>query len=350
MSEAQPARLRVVRLGSMGDIVHALPAVASLRAAFPGVQIDWVVEERWKDLLDGNPDVSQVIAVDTQRWRRGLGRPQTWSELSGAVGGLRRQHYDVAVDFQGLLKSALVARLSGAPRRIGFEKSAAKESAAALFYTERVRPPENAHVVEMNLALARAAGVTAEVLRFPLPARPEDDAAVEEQLRAHQVRGDFFVLSPGGGWGSKCWPVERYAQLHNALARARGWRSFLNAGPGEEKLVEEFTAPARVTRPVHFPLTLGQLVSLVRRARVLVAGDTGPLHVAAAVGTPVVGLFGPTDPARNGPYGTRAAVIHHREQATITYKHEDAASPAMLAITVEEVLAAVDRVVEDSRG
>jgi lipopolysaccharide heptosyltransferase I len=343
----------VVRLGSMGDILHALPAVASLRGAFPDAQIDWVVEERWRELLEGNPDLTRVIAVDTQRWRRELGQSQTWSEVSGAVGGLRRQHYDLAVDFQGLLKSALLGRLSGARRRIGFDKGVAKESGAALFYTEGVRPPENAHVVKMNLALARAAGAAADVIRFPLPARPEDDAYVEEQLHAHQVRGDFVILSPGGGWGSKCWPLERYAQLHNALARERGWRSFLNAGPGEERLVNDFTAQARVTRPVHFPLTLGQLVALVRRARVLVAGDTGPLHVAAAAGTPVVALFGPTDPARNGPYPPRrgrAVVIHHREQATITYKHEDAASPAMLAITVEEVLAAVNQAVETARG
>ncbi len=344
------SRLLIVRLGSMGDIIHTLPAAATLRAAFPEAQIDWVVEERWKDLLESNPDISRAFAVDTQRWRRELGQQRTWSELSGAVGGLRQQRYDVAVDFQGLLKSALVARLSGATRRIGFDRGVVKESGATLFYSETVRPPENYHVVEMNLALARAAGAAAEVVRFPLPARPEDDAYIEEQLRAHQVRGDFVILSPGGGWGSKCWPVERYAQLHNALARARGWRSFLNAGPGEERLVSEFTALARVTRPAHFPLTLGPLVALVRRARLLVAGDTGPLHVAAAVGTPVVGLFGPTDPARNGPYGGRSVVIHHREKATITYKHEDAPSPAMLAITVEEVLAAVEKALERSRG
>jgi lipopolysaccharide heptosyltransferase I len=342
-------RLLIVRLGSMGDIIHALPAVASLRAAFPDAHIDWVVEQRWKDLLEGNPDVTGVIAVDTQRWRRELGHQQTWTELSSAVGGLRQQRYNLAVDFQGLLKSALVARLSGAPRRIGFDKGVAKEPAAALFYTERVRPPENAHVVEMNLALARAAGAAGDMVRFPLPARAEDEVYVEEQLRQQQVR-DFFILSPGGGWGSKCWPVERYAQLHNAVAGARGWRSFLNAGPGEEHLVNEFAAQARVTRPVHFPLTLGQLVALARRARVLVAGDTGPLHVAAAVGTPVVALFGPTDSVRNGPYGDRAVVIHHREQASITYKHEDAPSPAMLAITVEEVLTAVERVLERSGG
>jgi heptosyltransferase-1 len=138
--------------------------------------------------------------------------------------------------------------------------------------------------------------------------------------------------------------------VHNELARRRGWRGVLNAGPGEEHLVSHFMAAARVTRPVHFPTTLGQLLALLRRARLVISGDTGPLHLAAALGTPVVGLYGPTDPVRNGPRGPRAAVLHHREQARITYKHEDKPSAAMLAITVEEALAAAARVLETSVG
>ncbi len=342
-------RLLIVRLGSLGDILHTLPAVASLRAAFPDARIDWVIEERWKDLLEFNPDVSSTIIVSTHAWRAALDQRGTWREVRAAVGGLRDAHYDAALDFQGLLKSALLARLSGAPRRIGFDSSALKEPAAAMFYTELVRPPEGVHVVEMNLALARAAGAANAVLQFPLPTRPEDEAYIDEQLRAHHLQ-DFFILSPGGGWGAKRWPLDRYALLHNTLARERGWRSFLNAGPGEEPLVQEFMAQARVVRPVHFPLTLRQLVALVRRARLLVTGDTGPLHVAAAVGTPLVALFGPTDPVRNGPYGGRSVVLHHREQAVISYKHEDTPSPAMLAITVEEALAAAKRVLEEAGG
>jgi len=269
---------------------------------------------------------------------------------------LRRAGYDAAIDFQGLYKSAILAQLSRAQRRLGFARKFLKEPGAARFYTERVRPPENTHVVEMNLALARAAGAGETEQRFPLPTAPEDEAAVEQMLEKNHLR-DFVILSPGGGWGSKCWPVERYAMVHNALARERGWRTVINAGPGEERLVSEFMAQARVSRPVHLSLTLRQLVALIRRARLLISGDTGPLHLAAALGTPVVGLYGPTDPVRNGPYspprplrGPRAVVLHHREMATITYKREDKPSPAVLAITVEEVVAAANRCLEGAGG
>jgi len=342
-------RLLILRLSSLGDVLHTLPAVASLRAAFPAARIDWVVEDRWKDLIELNPDVTHVVPVSTKAWRAALDQRGTWREVRSAVAGLRNTHYDAALDFQGLMKSALLARLSGARRRIGFDTDAVKESAASMFYTLHVRPPAGVHVVEMNLALARAAGAENAVMKFPLTTRPEDDAYVEEQLRAHHLN-DFFLLSPGGGWGAKRWPLERYVQLHNVLARARGWRSFINAGPGEEPLVQEFMEQARVVQPVHFPLTLRQLVALVKRARLVVTGDTGPLHVAAAVGTPLVALFGPTDPVRNGPYGGRSLVIHHREQAIINYKHEDTPSAAMLAIAVEEVLAATKRVLEEAGG
>lgn len=342
-------RFLIVRMGSLGDIVHALPAAASLRAAFPRARLDWLVEARWQELLEGNPDLTNVIPVDTYAWRGSLFNPATWASAAMVVRGLRGIGYDLALDFQGLYKSALFARLSGARARLGFTKEFLKESGAARFYTRRVTPPANAHVIEMNLALARAAGAKESIVRFPLPARAEDAAAVDELLKENQVR-EFFVLSPGGGWGSKRWPLERYAMVHNELARRRGWRGVVNAGPGEERLVSQFMAEARVTRPVHFPTTLGRLVALLGRARLVISGDTGPLHLAAALGTPVVGLYGPTDPARNGPTGPRAVVLHHREQARITYKHEDKPSAAMLAITVEEVLAAAERALGAAGG
>jgi len=342
-------RLLIVRLGSLGDIVHALPAVASLRAAFPKARMDWLVEARWQELIELNPDLTNVLSVDTRGWRRRLLSGATWRSLAAVRRTLRGAGYDLALDLQGLYKSAGFAWLSGAPRRIGFDAGVAKEAGAAWFYTERVRPPAGGHVIEMNLALAKAAGATEAHLRFPLPTRPEDEAAVEELLRGHHL-GEFVVLSPGGGWGSKCWPIERYAALHNILGRERGWRTVVNAAPGEEHLVREFQAQARVSRPVHFSLRLRQLVALLKRARLVVSGDTGPLHLAAALGTPVVGLFGPTDPVRNGPRGPRAVVVHHGEIAPVTYKHEDRPSPAMLAIGVEEVIAAVNRCSEVAGG
>ncbi len=338
-------RFLVVRLGAMGDIVHALPAVASLRASFPEARIDWLIEPRWRELVELNPDVTNVLTADTRAWRESAWGSATWQSVRALRRTLRSARYDAALDFQGLLKSAALVRLSGARRCIGFDWSHLKEAVASAFYNESVHPPEGVHVVEMNLALARAAGAEKTAVRFPLPVTPEDEAAVETMLAQYHLR-DFVVLSPGGGWRSKCWPVERYAQVHNHLARERGWRTLLNAGPGEEALVEGFIAQARVTRPVHLPLSLRQLVAVIRRARLLISGDTGPLHLAAALGTPVVGLYGLTDPTRNGPYGGRSIVIHHRELATITYRHENKPSPALLAITLEEVLAGVHEVLE----
>jgi lipopolysaccharide heptosyltransferase I len=349
---ADSPRLLVVRLGSLGDLVHTLPAVATLRAAFPAARIDWLIEARWQELLELNPDVTSLIPANTLAWRRALLAADTWHSFRELVRALRRARYDLALDFQGLYKSALATWLSAAPRRLGFERDALKEAGAARFYTERVGVPAGAHVVENYLALARAAGAGTPAIRFPLPTRPEDDAAVAALLAEHHLE-NFFIISPGGGWGAKCWPIERYAQLHNALARERGWRCVLNAAPNEQPLVNEFMSQARVAQPVHLRLAPRQLAALIRRARLLVSGDTGPLHLAAAVGTPLVGLYGPTDPARNGPYvgaSGRGVVLHHPEAGPLTYKHDDRPSPAMLAITVEEALGAVNCCLEAAGG
>ncbi len=345
-------RFLLVRLGSLGDIVHTLPVLATLRAAFPRARIDWLVEACWQELIELNPDLSNLIPIDTFAWRRSLYRRGTWRAAFNFVRNLRQVGYDTVLDLQGLYKSALLARLSGARARLGFHERFLKEPGASLFYTRRVAPPAGRHVVEAYLALAQAAGATTPARRFPLPTSSDDEAWVEQQLRQHHLR-DFFVLNPGGGWGAKRWPLERYALLHNTLARERGWRCFLNLGPGEAQLADEFRARARVARPVHFPLSLRQLVALLRRAKLLVSGDTGPLHLATALGVPAVGLFGPTDPVRNGPYAlqaARAVVVHHPESGPVSYKREDKPAPAMLAITVEEVKAAVDRVLEASGG
>ncbi len=345
-------RFLLVRLGSLGDIVHALPTLATLRAAFPRARIDWLVEVCWQELIELNPDLSNLVPIDTFAWRRSLHRRGTWRAAFNFVRNLRQVGYDTVLDLQGLYKSALLARMSGARVRLGFHERFLKEPGASLFYTQSVTPPAGRHVVEAYLAQAQAVGAVTPTLRFPLPTSTDDEAFVEQQLRQHHLR-DFFVLSPGGGWGAKRWPLERYALLHNTLARERGWRCFLNLGPGEAQLADEFRALARVARPVHFPLRLRQLVALLRRAKLLVSGDTGPLHLAAALGVPVVGLFGPTDPARNGPYALqaeRAVVVHHPESGPVSYKRGDKPAAAMLAITVEEVKAAVDRVLEASGG
>jgi len=322
-------RLLVVRLGSMGDIVHALPAVAALRAAHPAAQLDWVVERKWLDLLAGCPAISAALPQD-----RGL------AASLRLVRELRARRYDVAVDFQGLYKSASLAFFSGARGRIGFDRAHARESGAASLYTQRVAPVAT-HVVEMNLALAHAAGAGEAPAEFPLRVSSGAEAWIEQQLAPRKLE-DFYVLCPGGGWRSKCWPAEQYGHLHRRLAGRHGWRGIVTYGPGERALAEAARMVAGEPEPLVLGTDIPQLMALLRRAKFVVAGDTGPLHLAAALDTPVVGLFGPTDPQRNGPYGQLDSVVRNAGPADTTYQRGRDYSPLMQSIRVEQVIEAIE--------
>lgn len=332
---AEP-RFLIVRLGSMGDIVHTLPAVHALRESFPQAQIDWVVESKWKPLLDANPDLNEVIPV----------KRTSWTILRTCLGRLRAARYDCLLDFQGLYKSGALGWLTGTKKRIGWDRRVAREGGAAVFYTQHV-VPEAAHIVDQNLELALAAGARPGAAKFPLVIQPEAEKAVE-QLLATEAMKEFFLLSPGGGWRAKCWPPERYVELHLALTRRFSMGGVVNYGPGEEPLVAGFREVDEKFQPLRAKLQIGQFLALVRRARLVIGADTGPLHVAVALGTPVVGLYGPTDPARNGPYGKAEVVVRNAGSGETSYRRGDEYAASMLSITVEQVLAAVERRLEQT--
>jgi heptosyltransferase-1 len=320
------ARFLLVRLGSLGDVIHALPAASALRNAFPEARIDWLIEPQWRRLLEGSPD------------------------LISTVRKLRAAHYTCAIDFQGLYKSALPVFASGAPRRIGFPSTYAREGLASMFYTDKINP-RGAHKVDHNLTLAESAGARTSSPRFPLTLRPEDEKQVTQELARHNI-ADFYVLNPGGGWRSKCWPPERYGELHHRLAVQNGWRAVISFGPGEEQLAQELISAAGSQPPVAIPSGLGPLMALMRRAKFVVSADTGPLHLASALGTPVVGLYGPTDPARNGPYGAQSQniVIRNPSKSETTYRRGTSYSSPMLSITVEQVADAVARLISCAKS
>ncbi len=327
-------RFLVVRLGSLGDIVHTLPSVHALRLWFPGKQIDWLVEKKWRALLVGNPDVNDVILFDRTTWRG----------ILESVSRLRAAQYTTVIDFQGLYKSAVLARLSGAPRRIGFARKYLRESGARWFYTEQVAPP-TCHVVDQNLAIVESLGAEKKTPRFPLWVGGEADRWVRLERTTHGVK-KFFVLSPGGGWTSKCWPAEQYGHLHRRLTSLpafAGWRGVVNFGPGERKLAEAVRLVAGEPEPLLLSTDLPQLMALLHRAEFFVGGDSGPLHLAVALGTPVVGLYGPTDPARNGPYSVADIVVRNARPEETTYKRHDSPAPSMRSITVDQVVDAVQR-------
>lgn len=328
-------RFLIVRLGSLGDIIHTLPAAAALRDSFLGAQIDWVVESQWRAILEGNDDLNRIIRLER-------GRAMSAVET---VASLREAQYTCALDFQSLYKSALLAFAAGADERLGFDRQYAREGLATLLYSRRIHP-SGAHKVAHNLALAVAAGAAIPATaRFTLPASVEAEEWADRKLRELELR-EFCVLSPGGGWRSKCWPVERYGALQREISSLLGMQGIVSFGSGEENLASEVVAAAGQRAPVALAMDLPQLMAVLRRAKFVIAGDTGPLHLASALGTPVVALFGPTDPARNGPYGKPSIVVRKAQESETTYKRGASYSPAMLRIEVSDVINAIERLLE----
>jgi heptosyltransferase-1 len=300
----------IVKLSSIGDVVHAMPAVAALRRAFPTARLTWVVERVAAPLLLGAPGLDEVIVLDTRGWRRQWHRWEVLRQAAACLSRLRRYPVDVALDFQGLMKSAAVAWYSRARRRIGFATDALREPPGRLAYTEQVAVSPSEHVIRANLRLVEALGVAPpETYEFWLPPLEDEAAYVAGQLSRQGITGRFALLNPGGGWVTKRWPAANFGYLAELLWRQHGLASVVTYGPGETSLVAQVQAVVRAAPVASFPTNLREYLALARRATVFVGGDTGPLHLAAAVGTPIVGLYGPTSAERNGPFAPADRVV-----------------------------------------
>jgi heptosyltransferase-1 len=311
-------RILVVRLGAMGDIIATLPAVASLKHSIPHAKITWAVEPRWSTLLDQNPYVDSVCLIERR----------TFHGLKSAWRSLRSERFDLGVDFQGLIKSALVATVARPEKIFGFEGSEAREPAASWFYSNKITP-RSQHVVDRNLDLAAAAGASNILRTFPLPPGEPEGRLPD---------GDFVLASPLAGWGAKQWPLEYYSQLAALLQRECGLPLVLNS-----------PHPIGVAGAETHISGLRGLIHATRRATAIVGVDSGPLHLAAALGRPGVAIYGPTDPARTGPYGGSITVLRSPD-ATTTYKRAaspDASmlriTPAQVAVTLQGILSAASK-------
>lgn len=337
-------RFLVIRLSSIGDIVHALPAVAALGQAFPQAEICWAIETRYANLLEGNPFVHRVLTLDTLGWRKKLASATTIEEVARSLLALRKLTFDAAIDFQGLVKSALIAWLSRSRERLGFAENWLREPAAGVFYTERVAARGRKHVIEENLALVERLGASPPGFthwQFPLPHHEADDRYVEERLRALGAE-EFMLINPGGGWITKRWLPANYAELIklvDQLEPAPSWKMLLTGSRDEEGLIQEILDRARSPRASYFPSTLLQFIALARRAQLFVGGDTGPLHLAAAVGTPIVAIYGATDSARNGPFSPADITLSNCGTFDHTRRNPNAAY--LEGITLDSVFAAV---------
>jgi heptosyltransferase-1 len=354
-------RFLVVRLGSLGDIVHTFPAVSALRESFPRAEIIWLTQQRWKPLVASSGLASRIWVTDTRKL----------SASVKTIREIRARRFAAAIDYQGLWKSASLPFLARVPRRIGFSAESIREAGVPLLYTETVQAL-SAHVADQNGELSRLAGARNPVAPFSLHVSPVGDDALFKFLRSRNV-DRYVVLSPGGGWRSKCWPAERFGALCQLIASSRGCACVVNYGPGEEDLAAQVRSSSGPGEPLLFNGEIGPLMSLLRNAICVVGGDTGPLHLAAGLATPVIALFGPTDPVRNGPYhvpeagsvstsagttigknarakpatsnNTRDIVLRAPNVVT-THSRSEITHPSMLELQVDEVFDAVRRTLQ----
>lgn len=362
-------RFLIVRLGSLGDLVHALPVAAALRERHPAARIDWLVDARYSSLLDFVPVIDRRVIIapagGLREDRPGHPGDRQFPGTLGilrAIRFMRREQYDAAIDLQGLIKSAVLARASGASRVIGFADGHLRERQARFFYSETVTPGEvrgtpdaqgggaelqpcSRHVVGKNLSVLPA-------LDAPVPARPAFPIDVPLSPSLDTIRQalgqlgarDFALLNPGAAWPNKRWPADRFGAVAAWLRSTRGLASVVTWGPGEEGLAKAVAASSGGAALAAPPTSIGDLLAIAREGKLVVSGDTGPLHLAAAVGTPIVALFGPTDPGRNGPWDAGDITLSRYTECVCHYERRCRRDrPCIEHITVEDLLGAIEQ-------
>jgi heptosyltransferase I len=339
-----PSRILIVRLSALGDIVHAVPVLEAIRRHDPAAEIDWLVEEAYAAVLELVDGLCHRVIV-RGRETSTLGGDVVFSRGLGylkAAAYLRRRRYDIALDLQGLIKSAAWARVSGATRVIGFAPGHLREPQAARLYTETVMPPAAPHVIQKNLALAAHLGAPVSPFALPLTATASSGLGAAMAEAVGPAR--YAVLNPGAAWPNKRWPPARFGALAEALLHRYGLVSFITWGPSERALAEAIVDASGGAARLAPPTAIADLAVLMREAALVVSGDTGPLHIAAAMGAPIVGLFGPTRPERNGPWAPDDEVLSRAAQCRCHHKRQcQIGAPCIDDITLDEVIRAADR-------
>jgi lipopolysaccharide heptosyltransferase I len=341
-------RILIVKLGSIGDIVHALPALAAIRRTLPEAEISWVVEKRAAEILRGNPFLTNLIEIDTRALRgRKTTLAEKYEQARGQLENLRAAKYDIALDFQGLHKSALIAKLSAAPRRVGFEKAVLREPTSRFLMTETVKIPAKTHIIRKNLLLAEKAlqiEIPADANEFDFPIGTEEKHEHEAVEIIEKNGADFAILNPGGGWATKLWDARRFGKLADEIWRKFNLKSVVTFGPGEEDLVETVVATAKSKQAFAADLSLKGFYHLARQAKIYVGGDTGPTHLAVAARAPIIGLFGPTEWWRNGsPFERDVCVERADIDCRADCHRRNCSNWICLDIEVETVLRAIEK-------
>lgn len=358
-------RILLVRTSALGDIVHCLPVLTALRRALPDSTIAWAVEQVWSPLLDGHPDIDRLIRVRFKAWRK-MPKRAAWRDLRRCIGELRAFDADVALDLMGNHKGALLARWSKAKRVIGAAREHRREPSSAVWLKETApADPDSVHAVDRALEVLRALDVETRPVDFGgdrLLARPPNDATPDSatpllaEMDVVRAAGRPLVtIQAGAGWANKTWPSEWFGEVASGLRRAVDADVRVLLAPGEEHLAEAVVAASDGAAQVVDTFDFRVLAAVLRRSDLLLGGDTGPLHLAHALGTPVLCLVGPTDPARNGPYvggpdSDPDGVVFRELPCSYCYKRFDEPKACLLQLTPELVLRQALRRLRDLSG
>lgn len=322
-----PRKLLVVKPSSLGDVVHSMPFLNVIRESFPGAEIHWVIAKGLEGLLDSHPMVQKLWIINKDQWRKIKKIHGTVLELRTLAEALKSECYDVVIDLQGLLRSGLLTAATKAPVRLGF--SEAREG-SRLFYTHRISGGRDVHAVDRYLKIASALGCDTGTVTFPLP-------LVKESVKIRQLKqeiGEYAVLAPGARWQTKRWPAERFGRLCSGFRI----KSIIIGSKADEALAEEVAAHSEGKAVSMAGKTdVKEMISLIRKARFMVTNDSGPMHIAAACGVPVAALFGPTSPARTGPYGSGNIIVRAVDDCAPCYKKTCRIFRCMDSISAEDV-------------
>jgi heptosyltransferase-1 len=297
----------VLKPSALGDIAMTLPAVRSIKRGVPGARIYWLVNKGFAGLLEGNPNVDEVIEFDRQTLGRMWYSPAAWGEFWKLVKKLRSEKFDVVMDFQGLLRTALLGRLSGCKARVGMKDA---REGATIFYTDKVAKPAGSdHVIDHYSKMVATLRVEAGKPVFEFNVRQEVQNRATQMLKKEGVDGKYAVIVPGASDEAKRWPLDRYAQLAEKLVDEYGLAVVATGSAGEEEIVNRLAKLARIgIVKLAGRTNLPELVAVLKEASLVVGNDTGPTHIAAGLGVPMVVVFGGINPARLYPYGRKECV------------------------------------------
>ncbi len=294
-------KILIVKLGSIGDIIHTLPTLAAIRIDLPEAEISWAVEARSAEILRGNKLINNLIELDTRSLRGGKVIENILLDGSRQIKKIREYSFDIALDFQGLLKSAVIAKLSKTTRRYGFDKANLRESASRFLLNETIEVPKLIHIIRKNLALAeKALNISVPHDNFDFPIFTEVEHKLEAEKIIEQTGADFAVLNPAGGWITKLWHAEKFGVLADKIWEEAGLVSIVATAPNEIELAEKVLANSKSGKVLLTQPSLKGFYELAKRAKIYIGGDTGPTHLAVAANAPIVGIFGPTEWWRNG--------------------------------------------------